>query len=467
MEISSIKKGFATLGLLLCLSPLSGMAQYATGILIDPAQYERSSLKQATLLQTDYRNLPPAASIKTWCPLPGNQLKLQTSAGWAAAYGAMTLLEAKRNGWTDPRQIAGNAFSPVYNYSLVKPETDEDCSSPVYLSDLLNNLQLRGAPRYQDFLTFCPNEVPEAISQKALSHKQIDFNRLYDDSDKPQKKINAIKKAISEQLPVVTAMHCPPSFARAEDFWRPTELMSTSFPGQALVVVSYDDQKYGGAFEVLNSWGRGWGDGGYTWILYQDFIEFFPQAFELFETSPRGKNQTDLAGSLTFQLESGQQMVTLPHNQQGVFKMAQPWSSGTRFRILVSNNEPAYLYAFGSDATEQVFPIFPSRKWTSAYLPYRTNHFNIPGEQELIELDATVGKDYFCFVYSLEKIDIEGLLSDVSSANGSFADKVRHALLDKLVPEEYISWGDKGIIFQATSHGRTAIVVLIEIDHIP
>ena len=86
------------LSLCTCLLIIStcAHAQQATGLIIDAFEYERSSLKQAALNASDYADLPEAASIKPWCPLPGNQLQLQTSAGWAAAYGAMTILEAKR-----------------------------------------------------------------------------------------------------------------------------------------------------------------------------------------------------------------------------------------------------------------------------------------------------------------------------------------------------------------------------------
>lgn len=461
-----MKRFLAPLLLLLCLSGTQALAQKGTGLILDEERYERSTLRQATLTNAAYAQLPPSFSLKAWCPYPGNQLQLNTSAGWAAAYGARTILEAQRKGWTDAREIAMQAYSPVYNYTLVKPTEDEDCDSPVHLSDLLESMNKAGSPRYFDLPSFCPQELPEGLEETAIAASNIGFNRLYDAHDNADYKVKALKKALAEGFPIVAGMHCPPSFLRAEEFWRPVELYSTDFPGHAMVVVGYDDSKFGGAFEVLNSWGKGWGNEGYTWILYKDFAEFFPQAFELFETAARGQGDADLSGSLVFELESGQEMIISPHEMGSLFRMVQPWASGTRFRILVSNNEPAYLYAFGSDATEAIFPVFPPRKWVSAYLPYRSNNFEIPGSGNLIQMDNTTGKDYFCFVYSLEKIDFEALVAALEAGQGTFVERVEAGLGEVLVSPDHINWGDKGIIFTASSHGKSAVAVIIEITHI-
>ena len=38
-----------------------------------------------------------------------------------------------------------------------------------------------------------------------------------------------------------------------------------------MCVIGYDDNKSGGSFEVMNSWGEDWGDKGFFWIKYADF----------------------------------------------------------------------------------------------------------------------------------------------------------------------------------------------------
>ena len=42
--------------------------------------------------------------------------------------------------------------------------------------------------------------------------------------------------------------------------------------GHAMCVIGYDDTVNGGSFRIVNSWGTGWGDNGYFWLSYKDFI---------------------------------------------------------------------------------------------------------------------------------------------------------------------------------------------------
>jgi C1A family cysteine protease len=47
----------------------------------------------------------------------------------------------------------------------------------------------------------------------------------------------------------------------------------------AICIIGYDDKRYGGAFEIVNSWGSDWGNGGYLWIKYNDFYKMFPSFY--------------------------------------------------------------------------------------------------------------------------------------------------------------------------------------------
>ncbi|HLG34931.1 MAG TPA: hypothetical protein VI757_08640, partial [Bacteroidia bacterium] len=50
----------------------------------------------------------------------------------------------------------------------------------------------------------------------------------------------------------------------------------------AMLAVSYDDEKYGGAIEVLNSWGKQWGNNGFAWIRYSDCLKWFSGVYAFF-----------------------------------------------------------------------------------------------------------------------------------------------------------------------------------------
>jgi C1A family cysteine protease len=43
-----------------------------------------------------------------------------------------------------------------------------------------------------------------------------------------------------------------------------------------MCIVGFDDTKFGGAFEIANSWGDDWANGGFIWIRYDDLYNMYP-----------------------------------------------------------------------------------------------------------------------------------------------------------------------------------------------
>lgn len=87
--------------------------------------------------------------------------------------------------------------------------------------------------------------------------------------------------------------------------------------------------------------------------------------------------------------------------------MNKAYKSGTKFRIYISNNEPAFVYAFGTDLTGELYPVFPRKPGISPALTYKQNNVAIPDEDHYIEMDNTTGTDYLCVLYSLNPLDYE------------------------------------------------------------
>ena len=56
-------------------------------------------------------------------------------------------------------------------------------------------------------------------------------------------------------------------------------------------VIAYNDDMYGGAFQILNSYGTAWGNNGKIWIRYNDFLKYFNASISIsrkYETSSFG-----------------------------------------------------------------------------------------------------------------------------------------------------------------------------------
>jgi C1A family cysteine protease len=76
---------------------------------------------------------------------------------------------------------------------------------------------------------------------------------------------------IAAKHPVIATIIADNSFVNAgPGFVWTTDSGAGSLP-HTLVICGYDDAKH--AYKVMNSWGTGWGDAGFSWIDY----DLFPQ----------------------------------------------------------------------------------------------------------------------------------------------------------------------------------------------
>jgi hypothetical protein len=190
-------------------------------------------------------------------------------------------LNAIKNGITDREVITNSAFSPAFLFRLVAPK-DLGCQGSSSLMAALRTQKETGNLPIADVAESCIPEVSEMQIQKAASGKINDYARLFEIESPAKLKIFAVKKALSEKRPVVMGMVCPPSFDGAKEVWKPIEQPDRKlYGGHAMCVVGYDDSKDGGSFEIQNSWGTKWGNGGYIWVNYETFAAFTLYAFEI------------------------------------------------------------------------------------------------------------------------------------------------------------------------------------------
>ena len=63
---------------------------------------------------------------------------------------------------------------------------------------------------------------------------------------------------------------------KGQELWRPSGMDESQMGmgGHAMCVIGYDDRKFGGAFQIMNSWGPEWGKNGVAWVKYGDFKNY-------------------------------------------------------------------------------------------------------------------------------------------------------------------------------------------------
>lgn len=306
--------------------------------------------------------------------------------------------------------------------------------------------------------------------------------RLFDVNTPENIKIQSVKKSIAEKKPVVFGMICPPSFMQTKGIWSPVEQPDISYGGHALCVVGYDDTKEGGAFEIQNSWGKDWGNEGYIWIKYADFARFTRYAYEFIDLPESKPEIADLSGAIKLVLANGSAMptnllvstrglsvvpvktITIP-GPLTLYRTAQPYLSGTRFRIYITNNEPAYVYAFSTDSSNEITKIFPYADGISAALTDKKNDVAIPDEDHFIEFDNKPGKDLLCVLYSKNELNLDQLIQKIKLQPGSFSEKIFAVIGNEMVEPKNIQFSQDAIAFTGFSKGKTVIAMMVELEH--
>jgi len=226
-------------------------------------------------------DLPEEMSLEDFVPHVQSQGDDPTSGGWAAGYYlASTEWALVTNQWRGAVSSVF-AYDPLQlNFAAAKQQNG--CRAEVYLSDLCLELLNNGAKRWNIDRASCSD-----LGNYDESQSLLDFTRLMRLTDRElttDQNILSVKNSIANYHPVVFSMQTPNSFVRIGDdgLFLPSELDKENrdlLPGHGLTIVGYDDNQFGGAFRVVNSWGENWGNEGYCWITYDDFNTFQMAAY--------------------------------------------------------------------------------------------------------------------------------------------------------------------------------------------
>ncbi|MEO6734224.1 MAG: C1 family peptidase [Ferruginibacter sp.] len=449
---------------------------------LDYEEEAYASVPKKAKLTRSLDEVPPVASLKKYSPLPGDQGQFGTCTAWSSAYCGRTIVEAINKGWTNQQTITSNAFSPAFLFRLLRPD-DANCVGGSGLLSAMQSLKVKGNVFYKEVADKCVATISASQLTSASNNKVKDYMRIFESKSPGKEKIQAVKKAIAERKPVIIGMICPPSFNNAKDVWTPTEQPnSVLYGGHAMCVVGYDDTKGGGSFEIQNSWGTRWGNQGYIWIKYETFANFVNYAYEFIDLPEVKPATADLSGEIKLMLSTNLLMpVNLQTADRGlivvssqtkavpgpltIYKTTNAYTTGTRFRIYISNNQPAYVYAISADLTNAVTKIFPYEEGISAALTDKRNDVAIPDEQHFIEFDDKPGKDFLCVLYCREALDINTIVSNISAQQGSFSERVFKVLGDKLADPKNILFSKTKIAFEGFSGGKNIVAMLVEIEH--
>jgi hypothetical protein len=468
---ASTSRIITALALIFALLPFGVQAQgRKTGAILDTAAYAKVPYK-SNLVRGLY-DLPAKASVKQWAPYAGDQGQYGTCTAWSGAYAATTILYAKLNGMTDRAAITRGAFSPGFVFRLSFGDQFPGCDSGQAIPYILKVIEKSGVPPLSDLDSLCPSSIPLSSYEKARPFSILGFTRLASPEDGKPMILQKVKKAVAEGKPVVVGMFVDDApgtgcFATlTRDFiWTPDRSVEPT-RGHAMVVVSYDDAYGGGAFELQNSWGRDYGNDGFFWMRYNDFVEYLGESYELLENPgmahPGG---SELAGALSIRkADGGVPAVGWTGSQYAV---REDFPSGARFRLYLDNNEPAFVYLVGVDTAWTTYRLFPSDDSMSPALTYKRNEVALPGEDLYIQTDQNPGKESMVVLYSLRELDLAKIEKGIEMGSGSLPERLQAALGPALVPFAQVKYEKDRMAFTAQGGSDGVVALIVTLNHTP
>jgi len=199
----------------------------------------------------------------------------------------MTILTAKNLGLTDKQKITGMSFSPYYIYYRNKFNEDINCTYGLNVEAAARDVLKNGfaplaAVEYPNYYPFTKEalcivksgiDYPPTMEEDESVASNYKIDEIYTITT-----IQQLKTALSKGMPVAVILFPPPSFLKVKtDLWAPliTEKLNKNIMAHAVLAIGYNDTKYGGCVEILNSWGDAWGNKGFVSIKYKDYAKFF------------------------------------------------------------------------------------------------------------------------------------------------------------------------------------------------
>jgi hypothetical protein len=239
-------------------------------------EWERAIGNMYLDLGTDGYEVPTASSldlsVEPYFPEVRSQGSEGSCAAFSLTYYNYGYIEAKDQGWTSAN--TGNnsqLLSPSWTYNKVNGPGHEGSN----FQENARIIKQLGAATWASYPYLASDDEglgPEAAWRSAPLHRISAYTSVFNPS--PSTVVSLIKEQLGLGRPISFAMDAnqySSAFADGNKIMSAQEYVHASY-NHGQTIVGYDDAISDdgdvGAFKVVNSWGKSWGQGGYYYITY-------------------------------------------------------------------------------------------------------------------------------------------------------------------------------------------------------
>lgn len=310
-------------------------------------------------------NLPSVVDLSSKFPPIGDQGNYGTCVAWAVGYNLKTALNGIDNQWSASQlSQTQNQTSPKDIFWAIPSASKGSNCNGTQFEAAMDALISRGGASLATVpytgLGDCSQSPQANWTEDAGDNKLVNYRKIADGSNTSSMTVNNFKSYLAEGRPIAFGAKLGDRFMK----WKSDAVIDYDTylnPGMqhayhALVLAGYDDSK--GAFKVINSWGKTWGNTGTIWVDYDFFVSSF--CFAAFVA--QNKSNVDITGN---QVGSGD-IIT------GLDLLA--WD-------LIDEDDPASIDALDRQITYNVFnsgtqTVNSSARWSILYMYYNAYDIN-------------------------------------------------------------------------------------------
>ena len=143
----------------------------------------------------------------------------------------------------------------------------------------------------------CRQAITPAQLDEAASYRAQDYGPFFRNGAVTNGILDQMKAWLSGGDPILIGIQMPPEFNNPAGADCIVDLpnQGQSRGGHAITIVGFDDDApyAGGAFKIVNSWGTGWGCGGFAWLTYRWFEDHALEAWWMRDIRTGGNASRD------------------------------------------------------------------------------------------------------------------------------------------------------------------------------